>query len=234
MLHSARALSRYDVHAADGKIGRGVDAYFADSTREIRFLVVETGRWLPGKRLLIPVERLGLPDVTERVVTVDLTREESKSCEPAAQELPISWQKEELITARYGPLEERGGAPVASIHGSVSREALELVEANTREALGSERIPRLRSLRELVGYQIEAVDGPLGVAEDFLIEDEVWVIRYIAVDTKSWKPGRQVLVPPLWLESVSWAERRIHLRVSRHKIKASQRVAPGSHTSDRG
>ena len=104
------------------------------------------------------------------------------------------------------------------------------MEANTAAALGEES--RLRSLKEIIGYQIEAVDGPLGVAEDFLIEDALWVIRYVVVDTKSWKPGRQVLAPPLWVEQVSWSERRIHLRVSRHKLKTSQRAAPGTHLKD--
>ena len=84
-----------------------------------------------------------------------------------------------------------------------------------------------------MGYQIEAVDGPLGVAHDFLIDDEGWVVRWMVVDTKSWKPGREVLVPPEWVETVSWSEKRIHVRVSRQKVKTSQRVDRASHVSER-
>ena len=63
------------------------------------------------------------------------------------------------------------------------------------------------------------------------IDGETWSVVYVVVDTKSWKPGRQVLAPPTWIEAVSWSERRIHFRVSRQKIKTSQRIARGMHTS---
>ncbi|MCP5110487.1 MAG: hypothetical protein GY953_06590, partial [bacterium] len=223
MLHSAKMLSRYSVRATDGKIGQAVDAYIDDLSQQICYLVVEPKGFLSGGNLLVPSARLKTPDTASKSLPVEMTKEEAKQCQPASEELPVSWRKEELITAKYGPLEERGGAPVAAVHGSISREAIELVEANTAAALGEQA--RFRSLREMLGYQIEAVDGPLGIAEDFLIEDALWVVRYIVVDTQSWKPGRQVLAPPLWVEQVSWAEHRIHLRVSRHKLKTSQRAA---------
>ena len=79
---------------------------------------------------------------------------------------------------------------------------------------------------------IEALDGPLGVAEDFLIDDEDWAIRYLVVDTKSWKPGREVLVPPEWVEAVSWGEHRIHVKINRQKVKTSQRIDRASHASE--
>jgi hypothetical protein len=89
----------------------------------------------------------------------------------------------------------------------------------------------LRSVQEILCYQIEALDGPLGVAEDFIIDADDWVIRYIVVNTKTWKPGRQVLVPPSWVQAIVWAESRIHVSVKREKIKTGQRYHAPSHTN---
>jgi hypothetical protein len=226
MLHSTRALRKYEVHATDGKLGVAVDAYFDNDNRQLQYLVVETGRWLPGKKLLIGQRFLGLPDRDKRQWPINMTREEAERRQAAVEELPTSWELEELLKARYGGLDNRGGAPLGAMHGSASRQAIDrAVESRVDQV-------DLRSLAEVVGYHIEALDGPLGVAEDFLIDDEDWGIRYMVVDTKSWKPGREVLVPPEWVETVSWGERKIHVKISRQKVKTSQRVDRASHAVD--
>jgi len=228
MLHRARALSRYEVVATDGKLGKAVDAYFEESTRQIRCLVVDTGHWLPGKRLLLPRKWLGLPDIQADIVPAKVTREEAEACQTREEDLPVSWQQEELLRERFGGLDFHSGAPEGGMQETVPQQAMNQVQVlgPCGEALTSGKV---RSLKELIGYRIEALDGPLGVAEDFLIEDGDWAVRYIIVDTKSWKPGREVLVPPHWIEHVSWNERRIHLRISRQKVKTSQRAMTGSH-----
>ena len=220
MLHSARALSQYEVHATDGKLGRATDAYYDDVTHDIRYLVVETGRWLPEKNLLISQRTLGIPDKDARHIPVTLTRAEASERQAQVEELPVSWKLEELLRVRYGGLDSRGGAPAGVLHATASPQAM----AGVAEADET----HLRSLREVMGYGIEALDGPLGVAEDFLIDDEDWAIHYVLVDTKSWKPGREVLIPPEWIETVSWAEHRIHVKISRQKVKTSQRMDRGS------
>jgi hypothetical protein len=51
-----------------------------------------------------------------------------------------------------------------------------------------------------------------------------------AANTKSWKPGRRVLIPRAWVEEMSWAESRIHMKVGRQKLKTSARYDPPAHT----
>jgi len=225
MLHSAKVLQKYEVHATDGKLGLAVDAYVDNESRQVRCLVVETGRWLPGKKLLISQRCLGIPDRDTLRWPIEITREEAEQRQAVVDELPASWKLEELLKARYGGLDTRGGAPASAKHGSVSGQAL--ARAISDEEAGM----NVLSLSEIMGYQIEALDGPLGIAEDFLIDDEDWSVRYMVVDTKSWKPGREVLVPPEWVETVSWAERRVHVKISRQKVKTSQRVDRASHSS---
>ncbi len=226
MLHSARALGRYEVHATDGKLGRIVDAYFDDVEHDIEYIVVETGRWLPGKKLFISKRTLGIPDRDKHHFPIELSRAGAELRQALVDEFPISWKLEELLKARYGGLDTGGGAPAGAVHGSVGREALARVSEEQAKT-------HLRSLKEVMGYQIEALDGPLGIAEDFLVDDEDWVMRYMVVDTKSWKPGREVLLPFEWIETVSWGEHRIHVKVNRQKLKTGQRIDRASHVSEK-
>jgi hypothetical protein len=58
----------------------------------------------------------------------------------------------------------------------------------------------LRSLSGYGGYRIGARDRELGKVRDFYFDDRYWIVRYIVVDTRSWLPGRKVLVSPQVVE----------------------------------
>jgi hypothetical protein len=86
--------------------------------------------------------------------------------------------------------------------------------------------PHLRSTREVIGYHIQARDGEIGHVEDLIVEDEIWFIRYLVIDTRNWLPGRKVLVAPAWAEQVNWVERRVYLDLSRETVKNSPEFDP--------
>ncbi|MBI4403959.1 MAG: PRC-barrel domain-containing protein [Deltaproteobacteria bacterium] len=48
----------------------------------------------------------------------------------------------------------------------------------------------------LLAMTIEAKDNKLGGVEDVYYDDRTFVIRYFAVDTRRWLPGRKVLISP--------------------------------------
>jgi hypothetical protein len=61
-------------------------------------------------------------------------------------------------------------------------------------AKGASWDPHLRSMRDLEGQHIQALDGEIGHITDFILEDQSWVIRYLVVDTRNWLPGKKVLI----------------------------------------
>ncbi len=92
-------------------------------------------------------------------------------------------------------------------------------------------MPELRSALEVIGYQLEALDGPLGAVEDYLVDDQSWTVQYMVVDSKDWRsPNPRVLLAPNWIQHISWAESRVHVLLTQEKIKAGQRYEPGSHS----
>lgn len=236
MLHSIRELCRFRVLATDGKVGRAGDFYLTDPGYAVRFVLVQTGRLFPGQRVLVPTDYLGVPNGATRVLPITLTKRELERCAMSSTLELVSRQQELLIEDRYGgAARRRGGGPLASVHGVVSRQALEIAAAAKaepgEEPSSGQETPRLRSAQEVIGYQLEALDGPLGVVEDFLVDDQSWTVRYMVVDSKDWRsPNPRVLLAPNWIQHVSWAESRVHVLLTREKIKGGQRYEPGSHS----
>ena len=61
MLRSATDLQGYSISGTDGDIGQLDRMFFDDAQWTVRHLVIDTGKWLPGRRVLISpaaVERI--------------------------------------------------------------------------------------------------------------------------------------------------------------------------------
>jgi hypothetical protein len=78
-----------------------------------------------------------------------------------------------------------------------------------------------RSLRNLRGFDVGATDGSVGGVEDFLFDDERWVIRYLVVNTGGFTSGRRILVSPMLVEDASYDQRLIRLMVTTRKLSSS-------------
>ncbi|HEU4426853.1 MAG TPA: PRC-barrel domain-containing protein [Pilimelia sp.] len=69
-------LTGYDVEATDGKIG-SVDE--ASHEAGAGYLVVDTGPWIFGRKVLLPAGTVGQVDHAERKIYVDRTKEQVKN-----------------------------------------------------------------------------------------------------------------------------------------------------------
>ena len=92
--------------------------------------------------------------------------------------------------------------------------------------------PHVRSTQETTGYVIEGTDGPLGHVADFLIDDEVWAIRYLAIDTATGGQASACLRAPTRIETVDGLNRTLHLGLSRRLHRTQSRVQ-GLHVPSR-
>ena len=92
---------------------------------------------------------------------------------------------------------------------------------------------RLHVITTLIGFAVDAVDGTVGRAADFLVDSDGLVIRYLVVDTRDWLPGSDKLVPAEWVDSTDWARARIYLKITQARTRACQRASAGSHLLDR-
>ena len=76
----------------------------------IRWLVVDTGHWLSGRKVLLPPVALGHPHPTEHEFPVHLTRQKVKESPNIIADEPVSRQMESHVYDYYGwyPYRESG------------------------------------------------------------------------------------------------------------------------------
>lgn len=75
-LQSAGAVAHYHVQGADDDLGHVADFTFDDETWVIQGLVVDTGHWLPGRKIPVEMTRVLSINWDHSVVELDLTREQ--------------------------------------------------------------------------------------------------------------------------------------------------------------
>src|SRR6185312_15663693 len=102
MMWDASAINGYAVEANDGRLGTVSDLLFEDVGWVVRWLVVDTGNWLPGRRVLLPLSALGHPDQTLRHFPVKLTMQQVKNGPDVDTDQPVSRQIEARVYASYG------------------------------------------------------------------------------------------------------------------------------------
>lgn len=236
MLRSVKKLYGFRVLAADGDAGTLDDLFFDDQHWTVRYLVVDTGPWLLGRRVLISSVAADRLDGKLLVLPVRLTKELVENSPEIDLDKPVSSQKIEQLHEYYGWPAYWAGSPVL---GTPTMGAYPMMWAQVegeKERAGSEPEsdesprgdPHLRSTREVGGYHIQAKDGEVGHVEDFFVDEDDWYIRYVLVDTRNWLPGKKVLVSPEWIEDVVWAEAKVHVNLTREKVKDSPEYDPVS------
>lgn len=75
-LLSAEALTGYQVEAMDGTVGRLEDYLVEEADWSVRYLLLGARRWLPGRRMAAPAERIQMVSWRHRLVTLRRFREE--------------------------------------------------------------------------------------------------------------------------------------------------------------
>ena len=78
-LRSVKEITEYYVHATDGDIGHIEEFLIEDGSWTIRYLVVDTRNWWPGKMVLISPDWIESIDWSDEQVRVRHTREEIRT-----------------------------------------------------------------------------------------------------------------------------------------------------------
>lgn len=234
MERSVKELTGYVVAGTDGEIGKVDDLLFDDAKWVIRYLVVDTGGWLSGRRVLISPLSFGGVDYASKTFSLQLTRDQVERSPDVSTDQPVSRQYEAELLEHYGYMPYWSGAglwgigmypsPIApaALMGAaelppVPPQAPELEAPRERAHPGD---PHLRSAREVMGYHLHAMDGELGHVEDFVLDDRNYSIAAMVIDTRNWWPGKRVLVPPSRVTEVSWVDRKVRVELSRERIRS--------------
>ena len=172
MIRSVKHLKAFDIQATDGSIGSIEDLYFDDERWTIRYVVADTGKWLPGRRVLISPYSVNHLEWGNQRMALSISREQVKGSPDIHTDKPVSRQHEADYLSYYGYPYYWGHAalwgafpqPMLPPRGEIA-----VANAEARAAEGTaEGDSHLRSIAEVTGYLVRATDGELGHIDDFL------------------------------------------------------------------
>ena len=241
MLHSIHEMKGYTLQTRDGAIGTVNQFLFDDQHWTIRYMIVDTGGWLSGRRVLISPISIRTSSWDKRLIDVDLTKQHVEHSPGTHTDEPVSRQKEAELAEYYGYAPYWGGAgvwgpglyPAPLLYAYPMRSAPLMSPAAPTRPIGQQQTetrergdPHLRSTEEVIGYTIQARDGDIGQVADFLVDNETWTLRYMVVDAGGWWSGKQVLVAPEWIGTISWERSCVAVDLTRETIKGAPEFDP--------
>jgi uncharacterized protein YrrD len=194
MLQSIQHLYGHQLETSDGDNGHVNDFYFDDRNWSIRYLIVDTGRWLPGRLVLISPHAFGRLHQAGKLPRVKLTRKQIENSPSIDLHKPVSRQYEEEYYRYFGwPFYSRGD----EVPG----------DAN------------LRSAQAVNGYRIEASDETISHVCDLMMDDKSWAIRQLIIKTGHWLSGREVQIPTSKVDRISWDQSAVFISLTKKAVE---------------
>lgn len=102
VLRSVEQIGSFEVTCEDGKIGYVHGLLIETANWSIRYLIVDTGHWLPGKLVLLSPLAVDQIDWEDKVVRTDVTEEGVENCPPYDIDSEISREYEAFLHDHYG------------------------------------------------------------------------------------------------------------------------------------
>ena len=237
MLFAASGLIGRPVAASDGRVGAVKDFLFDDQRWRVRWMVVDTGHWLPGRKVLIhpsaiaPIHlppRPALPMLSfgeSMEVSVNLSVGQVEASPDAAEDEPVTGQFEQRLYDYYG-WDPFWGASHFGGEGIVARPSglplpAEAAEGRAADLDPPPGDPHLGSAAAVKGFAVHAADGEIGSIDNVLIDDVRWAVRYFVVATRHWLTGKLVQLAPPAVTDIDWRGERVGVNVTRERVNSA-------------
>jgi len=101
-VHGIRALTGYRIVETDGEIGHVDDFFIDENSWQIQYLLIDTGTWLPGRKVLISTKWVEDIVWSDSQVLVNVTREQVKNSPEYDPRETVERPYEERLHDHYG------------------------------------------------------------------------------------------------------------------------------------
>jgi len=224
MLRSVKQLYGDKLGASDGEIGQVKDFYFDDQNWMVRYLVADTGSWLPGRQVLISPH--AFPEgFRGKILRVNLTRKQIEDSPSIESHKPLSRQYEEEYHCYYGwPYYWQGGGVWGMSGFPILELPLKPLPREPATAIGPqpERADaHLRNTQAVNGYHLQASDGIIGHVCDFMMDDKSWAIGQLVIKTGHRFSGKEVLIPTSKVDRISFDDSTVFVNLTKEAVEQS-------------
>jgi len=233
MLKNTQDLYGHKLVALDGDIGHIRDFYFDDKSWVIRYLIADTGGWLPGRLVLLSPHAFGKWSTTQQALEIKLTKLQITKSPSIDAHKPVSRQNEIEYYQYYGWPNYWDGSALWGFGGYPLVLPLSKDEMDVR--LHHHRDDKhLQSAHAVTGYQLHATDGVMGTVLGFLVDPKSWAIRDVVVEAGHWYSAKQILVSTDKIEAISYQESKVFVALARADLQRTMenKLAHAGKTAD--
>jgi len=232
MLQSIKKLCGNKLGASDGDIGHVKNFYFDDHTWVVRYVVVDTGNWLPGRQVLLSPYAFGTIYTAGKTMVVNLTRKQIEASPSIDLHKPVSRQHEEAFYRYYGwPNYWEGDGiwggmrsfPILELPADFTPGTPQTVPGPKPESADA----HLRSTQAVTGYHLQTSEGTIvGHVCDFMMDTSNWAITQLTVRTGHRLTGKEVQMPIDQVERISYEESTVFAKLTRDAVLNSAEYHP--------
>jgi hypothetical protein len=96
-MYNVKSIKKFGIKATDGEMGTIDDLLFDDEQWTTRYLVADTMKWLPGRKVLVSPMITNQINAADENVNVSLDKETIKNSPDIDTDRPVSRQHEMLL-----------------------------------------------------------------------------------------------------------------------------------------
>jgi len=219
-----------NIAATDGELGPVKDILFDDRTWKVRYFVVNTSKWLLGRKVLLsPRSFAPFGTKDDGLFYVDLTKEEVKDSPPLEFHQPVSRHYESLLHTHFAWEPYWGTTmpigippyPPNTFHNSglpatAEQEKWVLLQKERDSIFEG----HLHSLTDISSFSIGTSDDiEFGKVDDAIIHQGEWLVIDLVVKTRAWMPGgKEFVVSPMFINAIDENESILHVARTRSEL----------------
>jgi uncharacterized protein (TIGR02271 family) len=178
----------YDLYAGPEKVG-SVDDVLVDDTGKIRYLVINTGFWILGKQVLLPIGRAQIENQSKRITVEGFTRTQVEALPKYDGNMPIDNEYEEQVRGVYrpnrpmdmaaSPLDTAAPVETAALDDAIPAAPIE----HDRENYTYDRDPALYNLNDQAHQNLRLYEERLIAGKTRAKTGEVTVGKHVETET---------------------------------------------------
>jgi hypothetical protein len=222
MLQDIKGLYGSKLVALDGPIGHVKDFYFDDKLWVVRYLVADTGSWLTGRLVLISPHAFAKFNPLENTLRLKLNKKQIQDSPSIDTHEPVSQQFEDEYYRSYGWPAYWQGGQMWGMSGYPLVAVEQPRDIAARKALEPRADRHLQSAKDIVGFQVVAVDGAIGHLSGLMVDDRSWAVRELVVEAGHWYSGKEILIPSGRVERISCEESKVFVSFTKADIQETE------------
>jgi uncharacterized protein (TIGR02271 family) len=173
-----REIKGLDVYTADEKIG-SVEDVLVDDEGRFRYLVINTGMWVLGKKVLLPIGRARVDDNSKRVYATNLTKAQVEALPEFNDDLKIDYDHEERVRGVY----RDGSMPMQQDVSSIGNVSTTGTATMNRDNYSYDREPDLYGMHDQNASTLKLYEERLVAGKTRQKAGEAVISKHVETDT---------------------------------------------------